>query len=78
MAILGSVLVQYIENRDVFSDTAKIGFTNLPFDVDTGTHDIDLGQPPDYSPATQKIKVKASHTPLAPLIVKFVPKEDAQ
>jgi hypothetical protein len=67
----GSILVEYREARDVFIDTTKCGITNQPFDVDTGTHDIDLGLPLDYVPRTKKIKVKASNTPLNPLIVKF-------
>jgi len=72
----GSVLVSYAEVRDVFIDNTKCGFTNEPFDVQTGTHDIDLGDPVDYAPPTKQIKVKSTHTPLAPLVVKFTPKDE--
>jgi len=69
--MLGSVLVQFKESRDVFIDNTRCGVTNEPFDVQTGTHDIDLGTPADYTPPTRKIKVKGTHTPLAQLVVTF-------
>ena len=74
--MIGSILVEYSEQRDVFVDNTKCGTTNEPFDVQTGTHDIDLGQPVDYSPTTKKIKVKTSNTSLNPLIVRFTHEGD--
>jgi hypothetical protein len=69
--MVGSVLVPFPEARDVFIDNGKCGVTNIPFDVEVGTHDIDLGLPADYNPPTRQIRVKSTNTPLAPLIVKF-------
>ena len=67
----GSVLVPFSEDRDVFIDTQRCGRTNIPFEVQVGTHDIDLGEPLNYSPATQKIQVKAQSSSLNPLVVEF-------
>ena len=67
----GSVYVPFAEDRNVFIDTKKCGTTNIPFQVEVGTHDIDLGFPEDYTPVTQKIVVLGTHTPLAPLVVNF-------
>lgn len=64
--MLGSVLVPSAEECDVFIDNQRCGTTNVPFDVEVGTHDIDLGGPP-----SQRITVLPSHTPLNPLIVHF-------
>lgn len=69
--MIGSILVQYKEDRDVFVDTIRIGTTNLPLEVQTGTHDIDLGAPVSYYPKTQKVKVVSKNTPLQPLVVVF-------
>ncbi len=69
----GSVLVQYSTQRDVYVDGTQCGFTNEPFDVETGTHDIDLGDPVDYFPSTKKVRVRSTHTPLNPLLVVFTP-----
>ena len=62
----GSVLVPFGEKLDVFIDSQVCGTTNVPFDVEIGTHDIDLGRPP-----SKRIRVRSSHTPLNPLIVEF-------
>jgi hypothetical protein len=62
----GSVLVPSIQQCDVFIDQKQCGTTNVPFDVEIGTHDIDLGAPP-----SQRITVLPSHTPLNPLVVEF-------
>lgn len=62
----GSVLVPFPDRLDVYIDNQKCGTTNTPFDVEVGTHDIDLGGPP-----SQRIVVLSSHTPLNPLIVYF-------
>jgi hypothetical protein len=62
----GSVLVPFDGVLDVFIDNQRCGVTNIPFDVEVGTHDIDLGTPP-----SQRIIVLSSHTPLNPLIVQF-------
>jgi len=67
----GSVYVPFAEDRNVFIDTKKCGTTNVPFQVEVGTHNIDLGWPQDYTPSTQEIVVLPSHTPLAPLEVNF-------
>jgi hypothetical protein len=67
----GSVFVPFVETRDVFVDNQKSGTTNLPFDVEVGTHDIDLGLPRDYTPASRHVQVLAKHTPLNPLEVAF-------
>ena len=67
----GSVLVPFAEERDVFINTQKCGTTNVPFDVEVGTHDIDLGEPVNYDPPTQRIRVRSSNTPLDPLVVNF-------
>ena len=58
----GSVLVPYGETRDVFVDNQKCGTTNLPFDIEIGTHDVDLGDPQDYAPPSRQVLAK--HTPL--------------
>lgn len=71
--MLGSVLVPYEDDREVFIDNTRCGTTNAPFDVETGTHEIDLGEPDDYTPSSRRIRVKASHTPLNPLVVEFTP-----
>jgi hypothetical protein len=62
----GSVLVPSDKECDVFIDNGLAGTTNVPFDVEVGTHDIDLGAPP-----TQRITVLPTHTPLNPLVVHF-------
>jgi hypothetical protein len=62
----GSVLVPFGSHSDVFIDNQLCGTTNEPFDVEIGTHEIDLGGPP-----SQIIIVLSSHTPLNPLIVHF-------
>lgn len=67
----GSVMVPFEVDRDVFIDTQKCGTTNVPFDVEVGTHDIDLGDPVNYDPPTQKIKVRSNNTPTNPLVVNF-------
>ena len=67
----GSVLVSFDETRDVYIDNTKCGTTNEPFGVEVGSHICDLGTPIDYIPSQRTIKVKATHTPLAPLAVKF-------
>jgi hypothetical protein len=67
----GSVLVPFEEDRDVFIDNTRCGTTNLPFEVEVGTHDIDLGAPADYDPPTQKIQVKSQNSSLNPLVVHF-------
>ena len=67
----GSVYVPFAEDRTVYIDTKKCGTTNVPFQVQVGTHDIDMGWPQDYTPSSQRIVVLASHTPLAPLVVTF-------
>ncbi|HEY0142430.1 MAG TPA: hypothetical protein VGF48_16145 [Thermoanaerobaculia bacterium] len=74
--MIGSILVEYSESRDVYVDNTKCGLTNEPFDVETGTHDIDLGEPVDYSPHTKKIRVRASDTSLNPQIVRFTHEGD--
>lgn len=71
--MLGTVLVEYSDERDVFIDNTRSGVTNEPFDVESGTHDINLGEPVNYFPSTKKIRVRTSHTPLNPLIVRFTP-----
>jgi hypothetical protein len=67
----GSVYVPFEEDRDVFIDNTKCGRTNIPFEVEVGTHDIDLGSPLDYDPPTQSIQVKALNSPTNPLVVHF-------
>ena len=67
----GSVLVPFSEERAVFIDNTKCGTTNTPFEVEVGTHDIDLGSPVDYDPPTQIIQVKAQNSALNPLVVHF-------
>ena len=70
----GSVLVPYDDTRDVFVDNKLFGSTNLPFDVEVGTHDIDLGNPHDYTPSSRHVQVLAQHTTLKPLVVNFTRK----
>lgn len=67
----GSVLVPFEEDRDVFIDNTKCGRTNIPFEVEVGTHEVDLGSPLDYDPPTVMIQVKAQHSALNPLVVHF-------
>jgi len=67
----GSVLVPFAEERDVYIDNTRCGRTNSPFEVEVGTHDIDLGSPLDYDPPTQTIQVKAQNSSLNPLVVQF-------
>lgn len=67
----GSVYVPFDEARDVFVDNTKCGTTNVPFDVEVGTHDIDLGDPKNYTPPSRHVQVLAKHTPLNPLVVSF-------
>ncbi len=74
----GSVYVPFTQDREVFIDTKKCGMTNIPFSVEVGTHNIDLGSPPDYSPVMQQIVVLSSHTPLAPLVVHFQEEEEEE
>jgi hypothetical protein len=73
----GSVLVPFGEDRDVYIDNTKCGRTNIPFEVEVGTHDIDLGSPLDYEPSTQTIQVKAQNSALNPLVVHFTFMEGA-
>ena len=67
----GSVLVEWDSDRDVFIDDTRCGTTNQPFGVEVGQHFCDLGEPNDYTPERRRIRVKATHTPLDPLVVKF-------
>lgn len=74
----GSVLVPFPEDRDVFVDDKLCGRTNAPFDVEVGTHQVDLGEPIDYDPVTKTATVKSSHTPLKPLRLQFTKEEDGE
>lgn len=74
----GSVLVPFEVDRPVYVDNTKCGTTNVPFEVEVGTHDVDLGNPVNYDPPSQRIKVKSLNSSLNPLVVHFTFLGDAQ
>lgn len=73
----GSVRVDFDEDRDVFIDNTRCGRTNVPFEVEVGTHDVDLGNPVNYTPLMQTIQVKAQNSSLNPLVITFLAEEIA-
>jgi hypothetical protein len=48
------------------------GFTNEPFQVETGTHVFRLDSPQDYTPKEQELLVKNT-LPSDPLVIVFEP-----
>ena len=69
-----NVEVSYPEERDVILDGQVAGKTNTTLMVQEGTHDFDLGEPPDYDPASQRIQVTGTD-PVNPLVVVFSKKD---
>jgi len=68
------VVVRYTKRRVVRMDGQDAGFTNDTLMVETGHHVFDLGEPPDYTPASVERVVQntVSEDPL--VISNFHPK----
>jgi hypothetical protein len=75
LTYLGTVLILFPDERDVFVDNGKCGVTNEPFNVVDGTHDFDLGLPGDYVPPSMTVAVTAETNALRPLTLVFIPAE---
>ena len=55
--------------RDVYVDGTKCGVTNVPFNVQLGTHTITLGDPQNYKPANVTMSIDGN--PANPTIIVF-------
>jgi hypothetical protein len=67
----GWVLVTFLTVRNVYVDGVRCGETNTAFNVQLGTHTLDLDEPKDYTPA--QIVALIDGTPVNPTIVAFLP-----
>ena len=67
------VKITYPTSRFVYIDGENGGRTNEVLRIDTGTHEFDLGNLPNYEPASQEIAVEGT-TPLAPMVIAFTKK----
>ena len=68
------IVVKYFRSRNVYLDGNLIGKTNQTLRVEEGTHLVDLGQPDNFTPASQKIRVTGT-TQILPLEIEFQFKE---
>jgi polygalacturonase len=68
------VVVSYFRSRNVYLDGKLIGKTNQTLRVEEGTHLVDLGEPKNYAPPSQKIRMTAT-TQILPLEIEFQYKE---
>ncbi len=66
------VVVTFPTRRTVFVDGAAQGETGQVLRVQTGTHIFDLGEPANYTPPSQRIRVIGT-SPANPLVVIFTP-----
>ncbi len=64
------VKVIFPGERQVYVDGNPCGFTNEPFQVQTGTHTFHLGAPWNYQPSSQTVRVTGTLAPL-PMIIVF-------
>lgn len=62
----GVVTVVFPDDRAVFVDDATAGRTNEELDLEVGLHIVDLGEPENYSPPSQRVRVTG-----APKMVAF-------
>ena len=67
------VKVTFPAERAVRVDRAKAGFTNKEFQVESGEHRFDLGEPKDYTPDEQVVTVDNT-LPGHPQVISFQPK----
>lgn len=64
------IRVNFRERRTVFIDRCACGMTGQLINVNSGVHEIDLGDPRDYAPSSQRPNV-ANTSATRPLIVEF-------
>lgn len=69
------VIVSYPTNRSVYIDGEKGGITNDVLRVEAGTHDFDLGNLKNYTPATLEVAVTGT-TVLKPMSIAFTRKDE--
>ena len=67
------VKVTFHVDRSVRVDGSDAGFTNKEFQVESGEHRFDLGEPKDYVPDVQVVTVNNT-LPGHPKIIAFQPK----
>jgi hypothetical protein len=69
------LIVEFPDTRDVFMDDgdSAVASTNKMFEVEEGTHYFNLGQPPDYRPATDWASVTGTNraTPMKIVFTKM-------
>ncbi len=63
------IIVTFPSVRDVYVDGVRFGKTNTMFNVQLGTHRIDLDVPRDYTPAN--VVALIDGTPLCPTVIAF-------
>ena len=66
------VIVKYPEERSVYADGEYFGLTEEVLRIDAGTHLFDLGEPVDYTPASQSVAITGG-TNLIPFEIIFEP-----
>ena len=66
------VKVTFPTRRKVRVDDKPAGFTNSPFQVETGVHTFHLGPKKNYKPDSQECNVIGT-TALNPMVISFEP-----
>ena len=64
------VKVVFPTRRKVWVDDRLTGFTNKPFQLETGHHVFHLGEPVDYRPERREVLVTGT-LPDEPMIIEF-------
>jgi len=68
------VVIRYTRRRVVRMDGQDAGFTNDTLMVEAGHHVFDLGEPPDYTPASVERVVQSTVSEDPLVISNFHPK----
>ena len=64
------IIVEFYENRIVYSGGTPVGDTNTLITINAGTHTFTLSDPQNYSPPSQKVTVTGTAVG-APLTITF-------
>lgn len=64
------IIVEFREEREVLVNGNVSGFTNMPFQIETGHHTITLGGPKNFTPERHDVHMTETRDD-KPLIVKF-------
>ncbi len=68
------IIVSFPTKRFVYIDGEKGGRTNDKLRIEAGTHEFDLGNLKNYTPAVQEVEVEET-TVLQPLVIVFSQKD---